>query len=113
MAFCLLLSAQGLAKEIKVAVGLSLTPYVIKSKGTGIELDIVTKALSSQGHTPKFIYVPFDQIAEAVKSGKADAGLTLQEAVGGAFTLVTTMLSIKMLRSLLKSQLLMFQVFQI
>lgn len=77
IALMVLFSMSSLAKDITVAVGLSLPPYVIKSQDKGIEIDIIRKVMKDAGHNVSFVFVPFSKIQDAVTSGKADAGLTL------------------------------------
>lgn len=70
------------AAEIKVAVGLSLPPYVIQEKNAGIELDIVSQALAESGTTIKPVYLPFSRVPVAFKQGEVDAAITTNESSG-------------------------------
>lgn len=70
------------AAEIKVAVGLSLPPYVIQEKNAGIELDIVSQALAESGATIKPVYLPFSRVPVAFKQGEVDAAITTNENSG-------------------------------
>jgi len=79
LVFCSLVSS---AKEIKVAVGLALPPYVISSENKGMELDIIKEALSMNGHTIKPVYLPFARVPWSLKEGQADAAMTINEASG-------------------------------
>jgi polar amino acid transport system substrate-binding protein len=78
----LLLSPLGLAKEIKVAVGLALPPYVISSENKGMELDIIKETLAMNGHTVKPVYLPFARVPWSLKEGKVDAAMTINESSG-------------------------------
>ena len=78
----LLLTVAAQAREIKIAVGLSLPPYVIQSSNSGIELDIVAQALADSGHTIKPLYFPFARVPVAVQDGEADAAITISESSG-------------------------------
>jgi len=69
-------------RELKVAVGLALPPYIIQDTGVGIEVDIVRQALAEAGYTVKLIFVPMARIKVALSDGTADAALTITEASG-------------------------------
>jgi polar amino acid transport system substrate-binding protein len=71
-----------MAKEIKIAVGLSLPPYIIKGSDTGIEVDIVREALKYSGHTIKLVYLPFARAKSAIADGAAEAAMTINESSG-------------------------------
>ncbi len=75
-------SVFGAGKELKVAVGLALPPYIIQDTGVGIEVDILKQALADAGYTVKLIFVPFARIKVALSDGTADAALTITEASG-------------------------------
>ncbi len=77
-----LFAAPALAKEIKVAVGLSLPPYVIQEKNAGMELDIVAQCLAEAGHTMKPVYLPFARVPVAMQDGEVDAAITVNESTG-------------------------------
>jgi len=78
----LLLLTTAAAREIKIAVGLSLPPYVIQASNSGIELDIVAQALAESGHTIKPLYFPFARVPVAMQDGEADAAITITESSG-------------------------------
>ena len=78
----LFISLGGIAKEIKVAVGLALPPYVISSKNEGMELDIIKETLAMNGHTVKPVYLPFARVPWSLKEGKVDAAMTINESSG-------------------------------
>ena len=78
----LALSFGSVAKEIKVAVGLALPPYVISSENKGMELDIIKETLAMTGHTVKPVYLPFARVPWSLKEGKVDAAMTINESSG-------------------------------
>lgn len=61
-----------LAKEIKIAIGMSLPPYVIKKDNTGIEVEIIQEALKSKGHTATFFFLPNLRIPKFLIEKRAD-----------------------------------------
>lgn len=77
-----LISIGSVAKEIKVAVGLALPPYVISSENKGMELDIIKEALALNGHTIKPVYLPFARVPWSLNEGKVDAAMTINESSG-------------------------------
>ncbi len=77
-----LISIGGVAKEIKVAVGLALPPYVISSENKGMELDIIKEVLALNGHTIKPVYLPFARVPWSLNEGKVDAAMTINESSG-------------------------------
>ncbi len=70
------------AKEITVAVGLSLPPYVISENNNGIELDILREALKPYGYKINPIYVPLKRVAVEISQKHAQAALTVNENSG-------------------------------
>jgi len=82
MAVLLASSVFAAGKELKVAVGLALPPYIIQETGVGIEVDILKQALADAGYTVKLIFVPMARIKVALSDGTADAALTITEASG-------------------------------
>ncbi|WP_374352693.1 substrate-binding periplasmic protein [Chitinimonas sp.] len=79
---CLLWLVSVEAKEIKVAVGLSLPPYVIQKSNSGMELDVVAQALADAGHSMKPVYLPFARVPLAMQDAEVDAAITVQESSG-------------------------------
>lgn len=70
------------AKEIVIAVGLSLAPYVISENGTGMEMDIVREALKQSHHTMQLRYPPLKQVPVLYQKGVVDAAMTVTSAFG-------------------------------
>ncbi len=70
------------AKDIKMAIGLALPPYILSETNSGIELDIVSHILKKQGYTIIPKYVKFGSIAGQIVHGKVEGALTILEASG-------------------------------
>ncbi len=64
------------ADEVKVAIGLSLSPYVIPDEGRGMEYDIVKEALAMEGHVMAPRFLPLGRVIKALETGEADAAMT-------------------------------------
>lgn len=79
---CLATFQKAEAKEVVVAVGFSVAPYIIQENNTGIELDIIREALAYKGHTLKTTYIPFIEIDRAFVDRKVDAIATVEEKIG-------------------------------
>jgi polar amino acid transport system substrate-binding protein len=78
---CLVFSGFVHGKEIRVAVGQSLSPYIIQEKNAGVELEIVAQALANSGYAMKPVYMPFGRIPQTMRRGDVDAAMTLTENV--------------------------------
>jgi polar amino acid transport system substrate-binding protein len=65
--------AQSQAKEVRMAFGLTLHPYVIADTSTGFELEIIKEALAVKGHTLKPMFMPMQRIPLALKDKQIDA----------------------------------------
>jgi len=75
------------AKSLKVAVGLSIPPYVIKEKSRGIEFDILKEVLASQGYEMEPVYVPLARTLFLLKNGAVDGIMsTGQKDLPGCYT---------------------------
>ena len=72
------LSANTQAREIQLAAGLSLPPYIIKDSNRGMEYDIVKEALAKKGHVLKLVYLPFVRLLVDYK--KYDGAMTINES---------------------------------
>ncbi len=84
--FCLL-SHPAEAKKLKVAVGLSIPPYVIKEESRGIEFDILKEVLASRGYEMEPVYVPLGRTLHLIKYGQVDGIMsTGQEGLPGCYT---------------------------
>ena len=81
--FFLLLSFGNIAaKELRVAVGLALPPYVFSDTDTGMELDVVQAVFENMGHTIKPVYVPFARVVKHLEEGRVDGAITINENSG-------------------------------
>lgn len=60
------------AKTLRIAVGLSIPPYIIKEESRGIEYDILKEVLLSQGYEMEPVYVPLGRTLHMIKSDKVD-----------------------------------------
>lgn len=78
----LLLAQPVAAKEIRMAVGRSLPPYVFVDNWTGLEYDIVKQALAVEGHTIAPRHMALARVAKELESGLADAAMTMRPDSG-------------------------------
>jgi len=69
-------------KELVMAVGLAIPPYVFKESNSGIELDIVREALKVKGYSIKPKYFPLKRVAKSLEGRKVDGALTVKETMG-------------------------------
>ena len=70
------------AEDLKMAIGLALPPYVLSGTNSGIELDIVTHILASQGYSIVPKYVNFGSVGKQLQHGKVQGALTITDASG-------------------------------
>jgi polar amino acid transport system substrate-binding protein len=70
------------AEELKLAVGLTLPPFVFSDSHSGIDLEIVKEALASKGYSVKPEYVVYGRTAIDLKTGKVDGALTVSKDRG-------------------------------
>ena len=70
------------AKDLKIAIGLSLPPYFIEGKSEGIEFEIIKEALAVKGHTFKPEYLPFARVTKAIADKAVDGAATINEGSG-------------------------------
>ncbi|EPJ49580.1 MAG: hypothetical protein OFPI_24240 [Osedax symbiont Rs2] len=61
------------AKELKIAIGVELPPYVLNQNSAGIEVDIITEALKVKGHTVSFHFIPNLRLPGRLKNREVDA----------------------------------------
>lgn len=69
-------AASASAREVVVAIGLSIPPYVIAAEKRGMEYDVVKEALALEGHTMKPDFQPLARVVKALQNGTVDAALT-------------------------------------
>lgn len=72
MGILLLLPAVVFARTVKVGIGFSLPPYVIRESDSGLESDIVREALRRAGHDVQFVYLPNLRLPVAFDKGDVD-----------------------------------------
>ncbi|MCP4023299.1 MAG: transporter substrate-binding domain-containing protein [Desulfobacteraceae bacterium] len=72
------------AKNVKIAIGLVIPPYVIRQNNSGIEVDIIKEAFKAKGYAVTFLYVPNLRISYMLKVGLVDG--TVQNASYNAAT---------------------------
>lgn len=80
--FASLLIADADAREVEVAIGISVPPFVIPDEQRGMEYDIVKSALAIEGHVMKPHFLPPIRAMRAMEGGTADAALTQQPDFG-------------------------------
>lgn len=82
-----LLSSTTNAKEILMAFGQKIPPYIFEEQDKGIEIDIISAALAYKGHTIKPLYFPLGRVPIAfrnkiVDAAMGDMGINLKEHGG-------------------------------
>ena len=70
------------AEELKLAVSLTLPPFVFADTDSGIDLEIVKEALASKGYTVKPVYMVYGRTAADLNAGKVDGALTVTKERG-------------------------------
>lgn len=66
------------AEDLRIGVGLSKPPYVIQETNSGVELDIVRRALEIAGYTMKPHYMPLLRIPHELNGGSLDGGMHIR-----------------------------------
>lgn len=77
-ALLLSLSSLSQAEDLRIGVGLSKPPYVIQETNSGVELDIVRRALEIAGYTMKPQYMPLLRIPHELNGGGVDGGMHIR-----------------------------------
>ena len=72
-------------KELRIGVGLSLPPYVIKENKSGVEYEIVNKVLTSQGFILNPVFVSMSRLVKMLQKKQIDGAMTQSEEVKGDF----------------------------
>ncbi|RAU24021.1 hypothetical protein CU669_01825 [Paramagnetospirillum kuznetsovii] len=70
------------ARDVNVAIGLSLSPYVIPEENRGMEFDIAKQALALEGHVMLPHYGPLGRLLKELEAGQTDAALTQRMETG-------------------------------
>jgi polar amino acid transport system substrate-binding protein len=63
------------AKEVLMAFGQEIPPYIFQKDNNGIEIDIIAAALAYKGHSLKPLYFPLGRVPIAFKSKLVDAAM--------------------------------------
>ena len=71
-----------MAKELNIAIGLSLPPYVFPDTDTGMELDVVQIIFEKLGYSVTPVYVPYARVLTHLKSNKVQGAMTINESSG-------------------------------
>lgn len=77
-----LTASPGQAREVSLAVGRSLAPYVILPDWRGIEYDVVKRAFELSGHVVVPRSIPLARVTKDFESGRVDAAMTVTEVFG-------------------------------
>lgn len=77
---CLFCMIQVQAETIKVAVSVSLAPYVLAESNGGVELQIIREALALKGHDIQLRYPKLKQVPTLYQEGQVDAAMTINDA---------------------------------
>jgi len=67
--------------QLAVAVGLAKAPYVIQTKNSGFELDLIRNILKKMGKSTKFIYTQFGHSSKMLEVKEIDAVMTTNQDV--------------------------------
>ncbi|MDP2505464.1 ABC transporter substrate-binding protein [Oceanobacter sp. 3_MG-2023] len=73
----LILACPVMAESIRVAVGISMSPYIITEEDSGAELEIVREVLALQGYDIEPVYVPYIRVRSLLHQGNVAAAMTL------------------------------------
>lgn len=70
------------AEQLKLAVSLTLPPFVFAESDSGIDLEIAKEALALKGYKMKPVYVVYGRTAVDLTAGKVDGALTVNKERG-------------------------------
>lgn len=74
------------AETLKIAVGLSIPPYVIKESDSGFEIELVREVLWKKQHFIKgFVYASNERLTKLLKDKKVDAVINIQPNLKGIY----------------------------
>ncbi len=62
--------------ELQVAIALDMPPYVMKQATSGLEVDIIRRALMN--YSVRFVQIPYKQLQTAVQKKRADVSVGVQ-----------------------------------
>ena len=69
--------------ELTLAISPDIPPYVMDGASSGLEVDIVRRALP--GRKLRFVQMPYGEIETAVQDGRADAAVSVHRREDGVF----------------------------
>lgn len=69
----------GSPTPLRVAISVSIPPYVIRDENRGMEYDLVDQALAAGGYALEPVYVELGQELALLEAGEVDAAMTLPE----------------------------------
>jgi len=72
LVLCMALPLGANAREVRVGIGFSLPPYVIRESDSGLEVDLIRESFALSGITVKFIYLPNLRLPVAFANGEVD-----------------------------------------
>ncbi len=73
-----LVSAPASAQQLRIGVGLSKPPYIIQETNSGVELDILRRALEIAGYELVPVYLPMKRVLYGLNNGDLDGGITFR-----------------------------------
>ena len=73
------------AEELEIGIALDSPPYVMDDASSGIEIDILRKALALRGHQFRPRQLSYKQLDEAVTDKGLDAAATVMEKKDGTY----------------------------
>lgn len=72
LVLCMALPVAALAREVRVGIGFSLPPYVIRESDSGMEVDLIRESFALAGLDAKFVYLPNLRLPVAFANGEVD-----------------------------------------
>ena len=82
----LLCSSMAFAQGFKIAVGLSIPPYVIKESNSGFEIELLEKILRKNGHyIQRLYYASNKRITKLLEDDIVDMALNIQPHLKGVY----------------------------
>lgn len=74
------------AQDLKIAVGLSIPPYIIKKDNSGFQLDLIQEVFKSKGYRiEKLVYASNKRITKLLENKEVDAAVNLQPNLNKIF----------------------------
>ncbi len=83
--FVQLLTTPCQARELRVAFSYDIPPFVTKNGSSGLEIEIVQKALEFRGHTFTVIQAPYKRLQVAVTEMGIDAAAAVRKSDDGTY----------------------------